>query len=88
MLDVDPVTKKGFERKRHPRVVNVLKESVGVTTITKRILDLEVSLTVEKLLASAPTVEKQLTKAISKDEAMQFRVNSVDIDNPVYIKNS
>lgn len=88
MLDVDPVTKKGLERKRNPRVVNVLKESVGATTITKRILDLKVSLTVEKILASAPTVEKQLTKAISEDEAVQFRVNSVDIDNPIYIKNS
>ena len=69
--------KKSIERKKHPRVVNVLKESVGATTITKRILDLGVNLTVGELLASAPAVEKQLTKAISKDEAVQFRVNAL-----------
>lgn len=38
--------------------------------ITKRILDLGVSLTVGELLASAPAVEKQLTKAITTDEAI------------------
>ena len=87
MTDVDSVAKKDLERKRHPRVVNVLKESVGATTITKRILDLGVSLTLEELLASAPAVEKQLTKAISEDEAVQFRVSLVDIDNPAHINN-
>ncbi|MCJ1349183.1 hypothetical protein MMC31_007419 [Peltigera leucophlebia] len=88
MLDVDPVTKKSLERKKQPRVVHVLKESVGATTITKRIIALGVSLTVGELLASAPAVEKQLTKAISEDEAVQFRANSVDIGNPVHIKDS
>lgn len=43
--------KKTIERKKHPRVVNVLKESVGATTITKHILDLGANLTVGKLLA-------------------------------------
>ncbi|MCJ1347605.1 hypothetical protein MMC31_005833, partial [Peltigera leucophlebia] len=89
MPDVEGTTaKKPVERKKHPRVVNVLKESAGPTNITKRILDLGVSLTVGELLASAPAVEKQLTKAISEDEAVQFRVNSVDIGNPVHIKDS
>ena len=87
MTDVDSVAKKGLERKRHPRVVNVLKELVGATTITKRILDLGVSLTVGELLVSAPAVEKQLTKAISEDETVQFRVSSVDIDNLAHINN-
>lgn len=45
--------------------------------ITKRILDLGVNLTVSELLASAPAVEKQLTKAITEDEAVQFRVNAL-----------
>ena len=54
-----------------------MKESVGVTTITKRILDLRVNFTVGELLASAPAVEKQPTKAISEDEAVQFRVNTL-----------
>ncbi len=41
MLDADTtMAKKSIERKKYPRVVNVLKESVGATTIIKRILDL------------------------------------------------
>ena len=36
------------------------------------------NLTVGELLASAPAVEKQLTKVITKDEAMQFRVNTLE----------
>ena len=87
MTDVDSVAKKSFECKRLPRVVNILKELVGATTITKCILDLGVSLTVGELLASAPAIEKQLIKTISEDKAVQFRVSSVNIDNPVHINN-
>lgn len=65
------------ERKKHPQVVNVLKESVDAITITKRILDLGVNLTIGKLLASAPAIEKQLPKAITKDEVVQFWVNTL-----------
>ncbi len=79
--------KKQVEKKNHPRAVNVLKESVGATTITKRIPDLRVNLTVGKLLDSAPAVEKQLTKAISEDEAVQFRVNTLE-SNAVEAKKS
>ena len=50
---------------------------MGATTITKRILDLEINLTVDKLLAFALAVKKQLTKAISKNEAIQFQVNTL-----------
>lgn len=71
------ITKKSIERKRYPRVINVLKESVKVTTITKRILDLGVSFIIGKLLASATAVEKQPTKAISKDKDVQFYVNTL-----------
>ena len=79
MLDAEVIeAKKMVERKKHLQVVNVLKETVGATTITKRILDLGVNLTVGELLASAPAVEKQLTKAISEDEAVQFRVNTLE----------
>ncbi len=78
MLDVDTTMAKiSIESKKYPRVVNVLKESVGATTITKRILDLGVSFTVGELLVSAPTVEYLFTKAISEDEAVQFRVNTL-----------
>ena len=70
--------RKTVERKKHPRVVNVLKESMGATAITKRILDLGVNLTVGELLASAPAIEKQLIKAIIEDEAIQFRVNTLE----------
>lgn len=60
--------KKNVKRKKYFRVVNVLKESIGVITIRKRILDLGASLTVVKLLVFAPVVKKQLIKAISKLE--------------------
>ena len=69
------IGKKNVKKKIYPSVVNVLKEFVGATTITKRILDLGVSFTVGELLASALAVKKQLTKAISEDEVIQFRVN-------------
>ncbi len=77
MKDADALLKKNAERKKHLKVANVLKKSVGVTKITKRILDLDISLTVGELLASAPGVEKQLTKALSEDEVVQFRVNGL-----------
>ncbi len=76
MLNASTATaEKSIERKKHPWVVNVLKESVGTTIITKRILDLGVNLTVGELLTSAPAVKKQLTKAISENEAVQFCIN-------------
>lgn len=62
--------KKTVKRKKHLRVVNILKKSVGAMTIIKRILDLRVNLTIGQLLASAPAVEKQLTKTITKDEVV------------------
>ena len=50
--------KKTFEKKKYPRVVNVLKESIGTIIITKRILDLDINLTVTILLALTPAIEK------------------------------
>ena len=55
-----------------------MKESVRATTITKQILNLEVNFTVGELLASVSAVEKQLKKAIFKDEAVQFCLNTLD----------
>ena len=69
--------RKSVEKKKHPRIVNIFKKSVGATTIIKPIQNLGVSLTIDELLASAPAVKKQLTKAISEDEAIQFRVNTL-----------
>lgn len=88
MTDPEPMIKKNAERKRHPRVVGVLKESVGATMITKRILVLGVNLTVGELLASAPAVEKQLTKAITEDDAVQFRVNTLGSTKAFEIKKT
>ena len=79
MKDADALPKKNAERKKHLKVANVLKKSIGVTKITKRILDLDISLTVGELLASAPGVEKQLTKALSGDEVVQFRMNGLGV---------
>lgn len=70
--------RKTVKKKKHLQVVNMLKKSVGATTITKCILDLEVNLAISELLASVPAIEKQLTKAITKDKTMQFRVNTLE----------
>ena len=70
--------KKTVKREKHPYVINVLKKSVGATTITKRILNLGVNLTVGELLASMLTIEKQPTKAILEGEALQFCVNALE----------
>ena len=61
-----PDTKSGkpketVERKKHLQVVNILKESIGAMIMTKRILNLEVNLTVSELLALVLAIEKQLT---------------------------
>lgn len=50
--------KKQIERKKYLKIVNVLKKFVDTITITKRILNLRVNLTVDKLPTSAPTIEK------------------------------
>ncbi len=74
---------KPQERKKNYKVVSLLKESLGATEITKRILDLKINLTIGELLASAPSVEKQLTKALWEDEVVQFRLNTVKLGNPI-----
>lgn len=66
------------EREKHLRIINVLKESVDAPTISKRIMDLGINLTIDELLASAPVVEKQFTKAITKDKVVQFWVNTLE----------
>lgn len=62
--------KKNIERKKYFYIVNVLKKFVGATTISKHILDLEVNVTVGKLLTSAPAIKKQLIKAFFEDEGV------------------
>ncbi len=44
-------------------------------------------MTIGELLASAPAVEKQFTKAIFEDEAVQFRINTLE-SNAVEAKKS
>lgn len=66
--------KTTVKKKKHPRIVHVLKEFIGATTITKCILGLEINLTVGELLFSASDDEKQFTKTITKDKTMQFSV--------------
>lgn len=50
--------RKTVEKKKHLQVLKMLKESVRATIITKHILNLGVNLTVDKLLVSAPAIEK------------------------------
>ena len=71
------MVKKIIKCKRYLRVVGVLKESVRATMITKRILDFGVNLTMGELLTSILVVEKQFTKTITKDKAIQFQVNTL-----------
>lgn len=52
---------------------------VEAIIITKRILNHGVNLTFGELLPSAVAVEKQLTKAIFKKEALQFRANTLSL---------
>lgn len=73
--------KQNTKKKTHPRVIEELKESIRAIIITKQILDLRINFTINKQLVSAPTVKKQLIKVITKNNAIQFRVNSLNIDN-------
>ena len=68
--DIDNISKKSVEKKKDPQVVNILKESVGATIITKQILNLRVNFLIGKELGFALAVKKQLTKAIFKDKAV------------------
>lgn len=71
MLDAEASElKRMIGRKKHSRVVNVLRESVVATTIIKCILDLGVNLTIDELLASALADKKQLIKAITENEVV------------------
>lgn len=64
--------KKTIERKKYPRIVNLLKKSISIITITKHILELKINLTVVGLLALVLTIENQFTKAIIEVKVMQF----------------
>lgn len=73
MFDIDIImVKKNVEEKRHSQVVNILKKFVQVTTITKRLFDLRISLIIGNLLIFALTIEKQLIKTIFDDKVVQF----------------
>lgn len=59
ILDIDTtIAKKSIEKKKYFQVVNILKESMKTTTISKHIIDLKVSFIVCKLRASILVVEK------------------------------
>lgn len=80
MPNVDiAMAKKSIKRKSHPRVVNILKESVEITTIIKQILELGLNLIVDELLASTFAVEKRLTKTFSENKAIQFSLNTLGL---------
>lgn len=77
MLDAEAgEPKKIVERKKHPQVINILKKSIRAITITKHILNLEINLTIGELLASAPAVEKQLTKLLLRTRLCNFEESS------------
>lgn len=81
MNNIQKIVKKDVEQKKHPKAVNFSKESVGATTITKRILILEVNVTLGEILVLAPKIKKQLTRAIIEDEAIQLCISTLDIES-------
>lgn len=78
---------KIMKMRKYFKVVNILKEFVSPMTITKHIQHLRVILTISKLLVSAQAIEKQLTKAITKNKTIQFCINTL-IFNTVNTRNS
>lgn len=78
---------KTVERKIYMQVIHIIKKFVGITTITKRISDCKMSLTVQVFLASSLLVTLELTKAITVDEVLQFRVNNLKF-NTMDFRNS
>lgn len=81
MIDFESVAKNYVKRKKYPRVVGVLKKLIGAIMIIKYIFDLGIILTVGKLLPSTPLVKKQLIKAIIENKALQFCVNSLNVND-------
>lgn len=48
---------------------------MGISIITSRILDFDINLMVGEWLALVLAINKQLTKAISEDQIIQFYIN-------------
>lgn len=71
---------KIVKRKTHLRVIYIFKKFVSAIKIIKCILDLGISLIIGGLLASAPAIEKQLTKAITKKKTMQFQMKNFELN--------
>lgn len=63
-------SKKIIKKKKYLQNFNILKKFIRVMTITNHILNLEINLTIGKLLVLALVIKKQLTKTIIKDKAM------------------
>lgn len=58
IIDSELLVKKSIECKKYSKIVRVLKELFKAIIITKHILDLEVNLTVGKLLVFTLAIEK------------------------------
>lgn len=70
--------KRIVEKRKHSRIINLIKKSVGAITIIKGIINLGLNLTISELLTLSPVVEKQFTNAITEDKVMQFWVNTLE----------
>lgn len=75
------VDKKPLKKKKNHKDVSLLKELLRATEISKKILDLNVNLTVGELIVSTLLVEKNLIKALSLDEVVEFYVNALGLSN-------
>lgn len=63
--DIDKI-KKSSKKKKYLHVVNILKKFIKAITIKKQILNLEISLIVNKLPMFALLIKKQLIKVFFK----------------------
>lgn len=57
MTDSELIGKRNVEQIKHSKVIQFLKKFVGATIIIKHIIDLEVNLTVGKLLTLVLTLK-------------------------------
>ena len=63
------------EKKDRPvKLVKQLQNEYVGKTITRKMLDTTVQITIRELIAVTPEVQKMLTKALTKEEAFEFRL--------------
>lgn len=87
----DPALKPVVKEKPR-KLAKVLKGSYKRNTLTKRLLNQKIEVTIQELLTTTPEIERVLTKALSEGEVAEFQVASLanvegiteDLDSVTY----